>query len=371
MNLYFNNAATSYPKPPEVAEAMAEHLRRLGGNPGRGEDDRSLATARVVEAARESLADYLGISRSERLVFTFNATTAINAVLRGLPLRGARVLVSPLEHHAVMRTLASLSATCGLTWEILPHEPDGTVIPERIREVLKPDVNLTVINHQGNVNGVIQPIPEIREALKGVPLLVDGAQSAGEAPCMLDEWGVDYFCFTGHKGLLGPTGVGGFYVRDPESLQPVVTGGTGSHSESYDMPGLPPDRFEAGTLNTVGLAGLDAALLYKPAPAHSQEDFRELLQRIANTGGYRLFVADDFTRQGSAFSLVPRSLGVRELADILFRRFRIESRPGLHCAALAHRTLGSFPNGAVRFSLSPYHTSEELTFLAETLEGLA
>ena len=279
-NRYFDNAATSFPKPAAVGEAVLRYLNEVGGPYGRSSYPRALEVSRTIEALRDRLAASFGLARAETLVFMPNATTAINTVLHGLLRGGGRVLTSPLEHNAVMRPLAALAARSGVTFGVLPAHPDGKVDVARLAEALTPDVSLVVVNHQSNVNGLIQPLPEIREALGAVPLLVDASQSAGSIPIRFDAWRLDYLAFTGHKGLLGPTVTSGLCLRDPAALEPLIQGGTGSTSASYDMPDFAPDRFEAGTGNLAGLFGLLAALDHRPAPQHSRQDFLALVEGL-------------------------------------------------------------------------------------------
>jgi selenocysteine lyase/cysteine desulfurase len=259
-NRYFDNAATSLPKPAAVGAAVLRYLNEVGGPYGRSAYPRALEVSRTVEALRDRLAAGFGAAKAEALVFMPNATTAINTVLHSLPREGGKVLVSPLEHNAVMRPVAALAARVGVTFELLPAQPDGTIDVSRLAAFLTPEIRLVVVNHQSNGNGVIQPLQQIKEALGTLPLLVDASQSAGGVPIHVDAWRLDYLAFTGHKGLLGPTGTGGLLLRDPATVEPLVYGGTGSLSDGYEMPGFVPDRFEAGTGSLAGLFGLLAAL---------------------------------------------------------------------------------------------------------------
>lgn len=367
---HFDNAATSFPKPPEVARAMARFLESEGGPYGRGAYPRALAAARMVEACRDRIAALLGVSRADRVAFQPNATVAINLLLKGFPLAGGTVHISPLEHNAVMRPLHDLQARGLCRVELLPCGPDGRVAPERLAAALRDDSVLCVVNHAGNVNGVIQPLREIKAALGAVPLLVDASQSLPAAPLRADEWGIDAVAFTGHKGILGPAGTGGLFLRDPARVAPLVHGGTGSRSDSYDMPADAPDRFEAGTPNLVGIAGLAAALAHPLSPRHTREDFIALLDELAALPGVRVLRALDPAAQGplAAFTMEPRDPA--EIGDALARDHGIEVRVGLHCAPLAHRTLGTFPRGAVRIAPSPLHTVADFRHLLSALREI-
>jgi len=370
-NRYFDNAATSFPKPAEVAKAINRYLCEVGGSYGRSAYPRALEVSRTVEAARDRLAELLGTSRVDSLVFVPNATTAINIVLGSILAKGGHVLISPLEHNAVMRPLAAFQSRTGVTFEILPSIPDGRVDVERIRTVLDPKTRLVIINHQGNVNGVVQPIREIKEAIGEIPILVDASQSAGSIPIAIDGWKLDYLACTGHKSLLGPTGIGGLFLRDPQTIEPLIYGGTGSASESFSMPSFLPDRFEAGTGNIAGIFGLLAALECRPKPRHTRGELLNFIRSVEKIKGYRVFRAEHAEHQGDLFSLRHVRHDAAFLGDELFRRFGLEVRIGLHCSPLAHQKLGTFPGGTVRIASSPYHSPADFEFFREALEELS
>lgn len=366
-NTYFDNAATSFPKPPAVAAAMSRYLNEVGGSYGRSAYSRAFDVARTVETTRDRLAERMGVRDAEHVVFAANATHAINLVLQSVLRRGGRVLISPLEHNAVTRPLAAFAARCGASFEQLPHFADGRVDPDRIEELITPDTVLAVINHQSNVNGVIQPLAEIRRRLGAVPLLVDASQSFGSIPLAVDDWQVDFLAFTGHKALLGPTGIGGLYLRNPAAIEPLIYGGTGSSSESFDMPDFLPDRYEAGTLNIAGIFGLLAALDDPPASRHSREEFRRFIEELQSIPSLRVLCAERFQDQGDVVSFVQAGRDPATLGHMLFDRFGIETRVGLHCAPLAHQTLGTFPTGTVRVGVSLYHSAADFSYLTEAI----
>ena len=370
MNRYFDNAATSFPKPPSVARAIATYLTECGGTYGRGAYRRIVEASRIVEATRELLAQCLGVARPDHVFFGANATAGINTVLFGMGLRNCHVLVSPLEHNAVMRPLKELETRCGVRWSLLPHEPDGSVDPDRVAGQLRCDTRLVVINHQSNVNGVIQPVDSIKKAAGGIPVLLDLAQSMGHIPLLLDAWNIDYTSFTGHKGLLGPTGTGGLYLRDPATVTPLIFGGTGSRSDSFEMPAAVPDRFEAGTPNVAGIHGLYAALTEEVQPLHSAADFAGLIEEISRLPGCTVYRAYDPALQGPLFSIAHESIDCGTLARELDERFNIETRSGLHCAPLAHATLGTFPRGTVRIAVSPFHAVDDFQYLLASLAAI-
>jgi len=369
-NRYFDNGATAFPRHPLISEAMRKYNEESGGSYGRTFTERSAEVVRQVLECREKLAELFACASSDAICFTHNATHALNIILQGLIPVNGRVLISPLEHNAVARPLEIMRKTKGLRIDVLPAGKDGRIIPDRIPEMLEEGTTAVIVAHMSNVNGVIQPLREIKEASGSVPLLVDAAQSAGEEPIEIDAWGIDLLAFTGHKGLLGPTGTGGFFVRDPDLLDIQYAGGTGSRSDSTVMPDFLPDKFEPGTPNIAGILGLAATLGQKVEKRHSHFDLLRLIERICRLDSYRVIAADESTFQGGLFSLQHERLSSAELSTELYSQFGIETRPGLHCSPLAHNFLGTFPDGTCRISLSPFHTPQDLDFLFAALKKL-
>lgn len=370
MNLYFDNASTSFPKPPEVAGETVRYLNDIGGTYGRAAYPRIVEATGMVERCRDAVATLMGVGDASKIAFTSGATMAINTVLQGFGLpHGARVLVSPLEHNAVMRPLTAM----GVETVALPAFADGRIDLSKLKDVDLKDIDLVVINHQSNVNGVVQPLGEICAWAhsRGIRVLADCSQSLPYSALPAEAWGLDYAVFTGHKGLLGPTGTGGFYAREPRSLEPLIYGGTGSRSESYGMPEAWPDCFEAGTPNMAGMAGLLAALENRPEALHAKGDFPDLLRAVAELPGFRVYAALSAEYQGELFSVTHERLGAALLADLLWSSYGIEVRAGLHCAPAAHRFLGSFPGGTVRFAAGPYHTPQDFEALLRALTEIS
>ncbi len=364
---YFDNASTSFPKPAGVARAMTQYLNELGGAYGRAGYPRAVNVSRIVERARDTVADLLGTASPEHVVFTANATTALNVVIQSLLQRGGKVLMSPLEHHAVTRPLAEMVRRSGARFETLPAHQDGAIDVARVAAALTPDVVLVIVNHQSNVNGVIQPLAAIKAAIGAVPLLVDASQSLGGASIRADAWNLDYVAFTGHKSLLGPTGIGGLFLRNPTTVSPLIFGGTGSLSARFEMPDELPDRFEAGTGNIAGIFGLLAALEERPQPRHAPADLLWLMAELRALADVTVYAAADPTAQGNVMSFSHRHRDPAEIGNDLALHHGIEVRPGLHCAPLAHQTLGTFPRGTVRLAPSPYHTRADFEFLLQAV----
>lgn len=357
-NTYFDNGATSYPKPAEVARNVSFYLNEIGGNYGRGFSQRNFEVSRVVEELRFALAQMIGAKKDENVIFTQNATHAINIVLKGLNLEDKEVWISPLEHNAVMRPLEHLKERKNVSIKRLPCLKDGLVDVKQL-PALRKDTGLVVVNHQSNVNGLIQPIEEIKRKIGPVPMLIDGAQSIGHETIDVNDLNEVYLAMTGHKGLLGPTGTGALYMYDPGAVDVFVDGGTGSVSESTGMPKFLPDRFEAGTPNIAGLFGLSAALEHRPAKNHEKSDFLEFVKELRKIAGYQVYCAEDLERQGELISINHSRLDSSSLGERLYREYQVETRVGLHCAPFAHQTLGTFPVGTVRLAPSIYHTGSD------------
>lgn len=379
--IYLDNAATSWPKPLGVAEAMVRFLQEAGANPGRSGHRRSIEAGRLVYHTREALARLVGLADPLRIVLTQNVTYALNLALRGLLRPGDHVVTSSMEHNAVMRPLRALAEE-GVALTVAQCFYEGTLDPEEIRHALRPETRLVVLNHASNVSGTILPAAEVgriaREA--GLLYMVDTAQTAGVMPIDMEAMGIDLLAFTGHKGLLGPTGTGGLAVgpRVPlESFRPLVRGGTGSRSEHEVQPDFLPDKFESGTLNTVGLAGLLAGLAYLQSRgiavirAHEIERTRQLLAGLRAIPGVTLYGPSDAEKQVAVVSFNVAGLTPADVAGQLDERYDIACRPGLHCAPSAHRTLGTFPGGTVRFGMGAFTTAEEVAEAVRAVAELA
>ncbi|MBU1106800.1 MAG: aminotransferase class V-fold PLP-dependent enzyme [Candidatus Riflebacteria bacterium] len=364
---YFDNAATSFPKPPEVAEAIKKYLDESGGTYGRSAYPRAFAASQTIERLRDRMGAVLGTKLVDNIVFTSCATMALNTVIQGFNWTKKAVLHSPIEHNAVMRPLFEMQKRAGLRLECIPADKDGIIDLDRLANMNLSAFDLLVINHQSNVNGAIQPLEKLRSVTDNLPILVDASQSLGTTPLKADEWKLDFVAFTGHKSLLGPAGTGGLFLRHPELVAPLIYGGTGSLSDKYDMPEAMPDRFEAGTPNLVGLFGLLAALENRPTCRYQQKDVERLLAGLREIPDITVFAATDSSRQGPVISIYCKNLEPGAFGDKLFKDYSIETRVGLHCAPLAHRHLGTFPAGTVRFAFSPYHNAQDLEYLLEAV----
>lgn len=369
MNGYFDNASTSFPKPYEV-EAQIKRYLSNGGTYGRSAHRKCFEVSKVVEETRNLLAAKIGTANSDSLIFCSSATEASNTILRGLNIpEGSKIVIDSMCHNAFARPVTFLAQTSGLNIEYFDSHNDGRIdlstVPEKVRGAA-----LVIVNHASNINGVVQDIKGVKELIGDIPLLVDASQSIGNVPVDVDKWHVDYLVFTAHKSLLGPTGVGGFYIGGKNMVSPLKYGGTGSNSESLDMPDFLPDLLEAGTPNILGIYGLNGALKAPLNTRHKHGDFIDLIEELENMGSYKVFRANSFEDQIEIFSIVHSSIGNDELAYRLDSIYDIQVRGGLHCAPLAHKTLGTFPAGTVRISVSKFHELSDFEYLLDALKRI-
>lgn len=378
---YLDNAATSWPKPPCVIEAMSRFLAEVGANPGRSGHRQSVEAARVVFGAREAVARLLALDDPLRVVFAANATQALNLAICGLVRPGGHVITTGMEHNSVIRPLRALEAA-GASVTVVPCSAQGVLDPADVERAVRPETVLIVTTHASNVVGTIMPVSELASIARahGLLLLVDGAQSVGAVPFLFGELGADLLAFTGHKALLGPTGTGGLVIGprvDVARLEPLVRGGTGSRSESQLQPDFLPDRYESGTLNAVGLAGLAAAIDWVLARGVEQIRVREvelttsLLSGLVDTPGVTVHGIRDAQRQVSVVSLTIDGTEPGGAGRRLDEEYGVAARIGLHCSPLAHETLGTYPDGTVRLSLGAFTTEADVTRAVLAVRGLA
>jgi cysteine desulfurase family protein len=376
--IYFDNAATSWPKPPGVRAAMDEYFGEAGGNPGRSGHRMSIAAARIVECTREALGELLNAPDPSRIIFTHNATHALNLVLQGLLRPGDHVVTTSMEHNSVMRPLRYCEGL-GVEVTVVACSPEGRVDPEAVRRAIRQDTRLLVTPHASNVAGTLNPVADLvalaREAK--IRYLVDAAQTAGAVPIDVQVLGVDLLAFTGHKGLLGPTGTGGLYIREGLKLAPLMRGGTGSDSAYEIQPEFLPDAHESGTLNLAGIAGLGAAVRFlldagiEVVRAHEQKLVAQFLAGASQISGLTLYGPKDAALQCGLTSFNIDGAVPSEVGLILDQSFGIMARTGLHCAPSAHRTLRTFPSGTVRFSFGWFNTPAEVERGLEALRQIA
>jgi len=374
MSIYLDNAATSFPKPSPVIEAVEATLRLNAANPGRGGHQLSLQAGRMVMECRETVARFFGIEDAGRIAFTANATEAINLGLFGALSPGDRVVTTSMEHNAVVRPLQALSNK-GVNVVRVKADAVGRVDPAAIREACQPGTRMLVMNHCSNVTGTLQPIEDIgpwcRE--QNILFMVDAAQSAGVFAIDARKMAIDLLAVPGHKSLLGPTGTGFLFVHPDLVLQPLLYGGTGNFSQSATQPEEMPERLESGTLNTVGLAGLKAGLEFLESVgldrvrAHEQKHVSMLIEGLQEIEDVTLYGPLDSERHGGALSFNIKNVDPSMLGFRLDREYGICCRTGLHCAPEAHGSIGTLAQGTVRLSPGFFNTVEDIE---ETLKAI-
>lgn len=377
--IYFDNASTSWPKAPGVASEMAGYLENIGCNVGRGSYGRAYVVSRKVYETREKLRCLFDAEDNKNVIFTANVTQAINTVLKGFLRRGDHVLISGLEHNAVVRPLEHLKHT-GVTYDVIPCDNLGNLEVTCIEKMIKPETRAVVMTHGSNVSGNILPVEAVGRICtsRGLYFIVDTAQTAGLHDISMKKANISALCFTGHKGLMGPQGIGGFLVTDElaEQMVPLLDGGTGSVSDQLDMPGFLPDRFEAGTLNLPGIYGLSSALDYL-----SSVDKNELLmieeqltgafiRGVEAIDGLRLVGTADHRNRCALVSVDCLTKDNAQIAFELDRDYGIMTRVGMHCAPLAHRSLETYPQGTLRFSFNHFNTRDEVDCVLEALQKI-
>ena len=375
--IYLDNAATSHPKPDSVIEAVVSYFRDVGASPGRSSHQAARRADEIVFHTRQALARLFGVGLSERIIFTANATEALNLAIKGILKPGAHAITTSLEHNSVLRPLRLLERH-GAELTII-ESVDEIIDPDEIDRAIGPNTSLIVTVFASNVTGTVLPVRRIGEIARarGVPYLVDAAQAAGSLPIDLDDMPIDMLAFTGHKALLGPMGTGGLYIAEGIDVQPLKDGGTGSDSPNAFQPDALPDRFEAGTLNGPGIAGLGAAVQYILETGIDSIRTRELAlanrleQGLEKIEGVRIHSSHGSSERIALTSITIDGMESRQAAHELDRRFGICIRAGLHCAPDAHRSIGTFPGGTIRFSPGAFSTENEIDAAIEAVDGIA
>jgi cysteine desulfurase family protein len=369
--IYLDNAATTFPKPPTVASAISEYINNIGGNVGRGTYESSYAAGEVVYNTREILSDLFNFNNPLNVVFTPNITTSLNMIIKGLFKAGDHIIVSSMEHNAVMRPLMSMSKK-GIFFDRAQCEADGTLDPIKVEKLIRPETKAVIMAHGSNVCGTLLPVEMVGEICKrhGLYFIMDSAQTAGVLDIDFQKLNLSILTFTGHKGLMGPQGIGGFLIT-PElvlQMEPLIEGGTGSLSESEEQPAFMPDRYESGTLNIPGIYGLNASLKFiNEVGIHNihykeKELTEQFLEGTLSMSDVQVIGLKGIENRTSVVSLNFPKHDNSEIAFRLDKEFGIMTRVGLHCAPSAHKTLGTMPEGTVRFSPGYFNTPEDIEY---------
>jgi cysteine desulfurase family protein len=378
--IFLDNGATSYPKPEEVYSFMDHFYRNFGVNPGRSGYDLCMETGELVEETRAMLTKFFNGTDPDRLCFSYNSTDALNLIINGLLKEGDHAITTNVEHNSVLRPLYHRHKYGGVELDHIPFDTKGFVDPDDFPKRFKKNTKLVVVNHASNVIGTIQPVKEIgkfcREA--GIPFVVDASQSAGKIPVDMEELNVDVVAFTGHKSLLGPTGIGGLYVREGIEIKHTRAGGTGVRSAVKTHLDEYPYRLEYGTLNTMGVAGLHAGIKWienKGLDNLHHEEMRltaMLRDGLKDVEGVTLYCQDDLADHISVFLFNVDGLEALNTGTILDVDYNIASRTGLHCAPLVHEGIGTADiHGAVRFGIGPFNTEEHIDTAIQAVKEIA
>ena len=375
--VYFDNAATSYPKPPSVCDAINYTLQHVGANPGRGENALTRSANKIIFEARETIAEFFNIPNSRNIVFTSNGTEALNLALKGFLKPGDHVITSGMEHNSVIRPLNSLKNN-GVNVTIVQCDKQGKLNPDDVFKEIKENTRLIVITHASNVTGTILPVEEIGEIAKkkGIPLLVDAAQTAGTIPIDIVRNNISLLACPGHKSLLGPQGTGFLYISEELNLKPLIEGGTGSNSELCEQPDFLPDRFQSGTLNSPGIAGLKAGIEFinkksvQTIKEHEDKLSKAFINKLKEINPVCIYGPLSTKEKTSVVSFNINGKDSAEIATALDEKYQIMVRVGLHCSPYAHKTIGTFPDGTIRASFSIFNTIEEVNYFIDSLKEI-
>ena len=379
--VYLDNAATSFPKPEAMLAAMMAYQQAVGANPGRSGHGLSIDAGRIVYETRETLARLFHIEDPLRIALTKNSTEALNIALQGALKPGDHVITSGMEHNSVMRPLRHLESK-GVRVSVIPCSPRGELDPEDIKKAVRPATKMVVLTHASNVTGTILPVEAVGAIIRekgDILFCVDAAQTAGALPIDVQKMKIDLLAFTGHKSLYGPQGTGGLYIRKglEKGIVPLMMGGTGSRSEFEAQPDFMPDKYESGTPNTIGFAGLGAGATYLTGQtiegirAKEEQLTRRFLERLeAFKDQVTVYGPSDAARQTAVISFNVKNISPSDAAMFFEEKFGILCRPGLHCAPAAHRTIGTFPQGTVRFSFGFFNTSRDVDRAAKAVMAL-
>ena len=378
--IYLDNASTTFPKPQVVAHAVYQYITHAGTNISRGTC--ATSSENLVYTTRELLCEFFGAEDSKNVIFTKNVTESLNIVIKGLLRSGDHVLVSAMEHNAVMRPLQQIGTELtadnapadAITFSRIPCDAEGALRLDALPQLVRPNTRAIIMTHASNVCGTVQPLAEVGSFCQehGLHFIVDSAQSAGILPLNMQELHIDALAFTGHKGLLAPQGIGGLLLREHiiDEISPLIVGGTGSLSHTERTPHFLPDKFEAGTLNLPGIAGLQAALIWLKLQGIDKirtheltltQQFLDGLRQLEAQGLLRIVGKRNCNDRLGVVSIATEKMDIAELAFILADKYAIATRVGLHCAPHAHKTLGTYPTGTLRFSFGWHNSATEVS----------
>lgn len=380
MDVYLDNAATTYPKPKQVLDSMYNYMLNIGGNANRGTYSNSIATNKYLFNARSVICDFFGFNSPGNVIFTNNVTTSLNILIKGILKPGDHAITSSMEHNSVLRPLEYCKTNLNIDFDIINANNNGFINISDLEKSIKSNTKLIILTHASNVTGSIQKIYEVGQLCKkhNIMFLLDSSQGAGVLNINMKELNINALAFTGHKSLLGPQGIGGFIIDDyyNNMCSSLLQGGTGSMSYSLDQPDFLPDKFESGTLNMPGIVGLSSAIEYinsigiNTIYEHNNYLLNYLLEGLLNIKDIKVY--GDLTGKNitTCISITSKSMDTSELGYYLDTN-GIKTRSGLHCSPLAHKTIGTFPNGTVRMSISNFTTKSELDYTLLVLNKIS
>lgn len=380
MKIYLDNAATSFPKPQEVYASMMNYMTNIGSNPGRGASTASIAGNKVIINCRYALMDFFHFDKVENVIFTPNITTSLNTLIKSVVQEGWHVITSTMDHNATLRPLTTLSKKGVITLDIVPCSKEGFINIDDFINTIKPNTKLVVLSHSSNIIGSIQPLEAIGKICKekGIYFIIDAAQTAGVLPLDFYKLNCNALAFTGHKSLLGPQGIGGFLIDDTlnDKCCTFIEGGTGSLSSSIIQPDFLPDKFESGTLNGPGVAGLLEGINYinkeglDSIRQHEEYLCEKFINGLLNINSIEVYGSRDTTKRTSAISVNSTKIDNSELGFILDTEYGITTRTGLHCAPLAHETIGTYPSGSLRFGIGPFNDIKDINYTLSSINTI-
>lgn len=376
--IYFDNAATSFPKPNVVYDSIMKAMKEYGANPGRSGHKLALQLGRGIFETRELVGELFNIKNPMNVIFTFNCTESLNLGIKGILNKGDHVITTSMEHNSVLRPIKELEKE-GVENTIIKGDLMGRIDLADIENSIKENTKLIVSTHISNLTGTIMPIEEIGQIAKdnNIYYLVDAAQSAGVYNIDVEKMNIDMLAFPGHKGLLGPQGTGGLYISEDIDLKELEQGGTGSISHLLTQPDVRPDRYESGTPNGPGIVGLGAGIKYilnegmDKIRKHEEGLTEHFIEEVLKIEGIKAYGPLNTREQAAVVPINLRDEDSSEFSYILDQSYDIEVRPGLHCAPLAHKTIGTFDQGVIRFSFGPYNTHEEIELAIKAIKEIS
>ncbi|WP_282192482.1 aminotransferase class V-fold PLP-dependent enzyme, partial [Romboutsia ilealis] len=376
--IYLDNAATTFPKPEAVYDAVMDCMKNYCANPGRSGHKLAMKSAREIYDARENIAKLFNIDNPMNIVFTNNATDSLNLAIKGIVNSGDHIITTSMEHNSVIRPIKALEKL-GIENTIVQCDKDGFLDVKDLKKAIKPNTKLIVTTHASNVCGTLIDIKTVSEIAKlhNILYLVDASQTAGVYNIDLKEVYADMLAAPGHKGLLGPQGTGILYIREGLNINILKEGGTGSKSEDLFQPDLFPDKYESGTHNTPGIAGLNEGVKFilkegiNKIKEHEEELCRYMLERLNEVPNIKIYGTKDANKRASVIAVNIGNMDSGEITFLLDNEYDIATRSGIHCAPLAHKTLGTFEQGAVRFSMGYFNTKEEIDKAIEALKEIS